>query len=438
MIVLGAGVLLLAAALELARLHATVRRGAPGGRRAGDDRARDRPVVAVASHASCTCTVLLLFVLIAALVLSERVPAGRGWPACGVVTIAAAVAIVFAPGLQRSSPWLDVQTLAGTLGPSRGEAFDWSQTYGPLVWPHTGTVVLDVHTSRYPTYWKAVDLDEFDSRAWVSAPVGGDEQQAFQTTVTAATQARWRQVLTITLRHMSTSAVIAAGVAYPPSIAGFRPGDAFGTYASATPLRPGDAYQVAVYAPQPSPAALARAGTDYPTADLTPELEMLLAGGAGASVGARERTQPIQFAPYGSQQSLEEYAGLTSAQALARLNASPYRPVYALAQRLRRGTSTPYAVRAGGDALPLLRVHVRHHATGQRSADRQLPVQHQARATASSSPARWRCCCAWAASRRTSRPGSRPGPTTPQRTPTRSATSTRTPGWRPGSRDTAG
>ena len=70
---------------------------------------------------------------------------------------------------------------------------------------------------------------------------------------------------------------------------------------------------------------------------------------------------------------------------------------------------------------------------------RDLPVQRQDVATASSSPARWRCCCGWAASRHASRPGSRPG-TFDRATGqyVRRPTSTRMRGSRCGSRTTAG
>ena len=45
---------------------------------------------------------------------------------------------------------------------------------------------------------------------------------------------------------------------------------------------------------------------------------------------------------------------------------------------------------------------------------RRLPVRRRSRATASSSRARWRCCCAWAACPRACRPASRPGALRPQ------------------------
>ena len=59
-------------------------------------------------------------------------------------------------------------------------------------------------------------------------------------------------------------------------------------------------------------------------------------------------------------------------------------------------------------------------------------------ATASSSPARWRCCCGWAACPRAWPPASRPARSTPRPASTSCATSTPTRGSRSGSRATAG
>ncbi len=337
-IVLGAGLLLLAGGLELAssrRPHGAVRLACV---------ALAVTVLAIVPSSlarphDAYLHGIVLFLLIAVLVLSERVPDRRGWPAAAVVMIAAITAWVLAPTLDRRVPWVSVQTLAGTIGPPAGEAFDWAQTYGPLDWPHTDTVVMSVR-ARYPAYWKAVDLDEFDGTGWAQAPVGGDEETAFEETVPAQTQKRWLQTLTVNLRDMRTHDVIAAGIAYPPTVGELQPGDTFGTFTSLRGLTAGDTYQVKVYAPQPSPTQLASAGTDYPIGDLTPELGMLLPVTRAGPNGPP--AQPLQFEPYGSHQRLEGYAGLTSGEALQLLDASPYGPVYRLSQHLERGTRTPY------------------------------------------------------------------------------------------------
>ena len=86
--------------------------------------------------------------------------------------------------------------------------------------------------------------------------------------MSARTIKRYTQNLTVTIRQMNTSEVIAAGYAaqppdHLPSPA--LPGTAWGPGRPSTPLGPGDTYTVSVYAPHPSPAQLAKAGKDYPT-----------------------------------------------------------------------------------------------------------------------------------------------------------------------------
>ena len=98
-------------------------------------------------------------------------------------------------------------------------------------------------------------------------------------------------------------------------------------------------------------------------------------------------------------------------------------------------------LRPGGDRAPPARLRVlRAPARGARTAGRRWTTSCSTagRATASTSPARWRCCCGWAASPRASPPGSAPAGTPSARTPGSCATPTRTPGWRRGSTRSAG
>ena len=69
---------------------------------------------------------------------------------------------------------------------------------------------------------------------------------------------------------------------------------------------------------------------------------------------------------------------------------------------------------------------------------RRLPVRDEVRLLPAVLRARWRCCCAWAASPRAWRPASPPAPTTARRRSTSCATSTPTRGSRRGSPTTAG
>jgi hypothetical protein len=197
--------------------------------------------------------------------------------------------------------------------------------------------VLDVR-ARLPDYWKTEDLDQFDGHGWVAAPVTGDPLAG----VRASSTTRWTQLITVTVRGMHSSQVIAAGTAYPPVLSGGQPvqgGSAPGTYVTQTPLEPGDSYQVRVYTPHPDAAQLAGAGEAYPLSAVAPELQLELSpGGSPGGVPA----QPFQFAPYGAVGPLAAYGGLSAARAYSEVTSSAYGPVFALAQHLKAGTSTPY------------------------------------------------------------------------------------------------
>jgi transglutaminase-like putative cysteine protease len=350
-IVLGAGLLLLVGGLTLAAL------------RSGSGELRligaAIPLVVLAIVPSTLSTPqfaylhgAILFVLLAALVFSERVRTGRELLATGAVLIAACGGMLAAPAIDRHRAWVRVNSLAGSNGPPRhGEAFNWSQTYGPLRWPHNGTVVLDVRAQR-AYFWKAEDLDLFDGRGWAQADIGTGPMAA-QATIAPRNLNRWLQTLTVSLLGMHSSAVIGGGYAFEPVVLGpqqtpvqnLEAGAVPGTWVTTSPMQSGNSYQIRVYTPAPRPAALQRAGTDYPLPALLPELEMLVpaSGSPSSTAPARLSGRPVLFEPYGSPHPIQGLADMTATQVSEMLARSPYGPVYALAQRLKLGTDSPYA-----------------------------------------------------------------------------------------------
>ena len=120
---------------------------------------------------------------------------------------------------------------------------------------------------------------------------------------------------------------------------------------------------------------------------------------------------------------------------------SQYERTWELSKRLKRGAEYPMDyVRAVDDYL-----HGPSSATS--SAPRSRPRARRrwttsstrpTRATASTTRARWRCCCGWAASPRAWRPASARAATRRARRPGSCATPTRTRGSRSGSTSTAG
>jgi protein-glutamine gamma-glutamyltransferase len=285
---------------------------------------------------------LLLFGLIAFFMWGERVPPGRR----GAVVVACAatgmIGLIIAPGLDQHSPWIDYEALTRGVTPSHTERFDWTQRYGPLVWPRTGNTVLDVQSSpkAFPgEYWKTENLDTFDGVGWVDdggvvgAPLAG---------VSANTIGRYTQHLTVTIRAMKTTQVIAAGDAQPPQqLSGTAlPGGSAGTWTSSTQLGPGATYTVQVYAPHPNGALLRKAGSNYPAEIVESDLALTMPQNPPADGVA---PQTVVFPSFGRPGTPVDETDPASFTGTSAIHSSPYAQVYPLAQSLARRSKTPYA-----------------------------------------------------------------------------------------------
>jgi hypothetical protein len=329
---LGAGVLLLDAALVLALTPPAL----GDLRRAG----AALPLVALVvvpstltQPGSVYLQGVLLFALLVALIWGERL-ANRPLGAVSLIAgLAALAAVAVAPTLNNHTPWLNYEALGGGAL-AHVEEFNWTQTYGPLDWPRSGHEVLDVE-AQHPDYWKAENLDEFNGYQWTAAPL--DDQNAPGPSPSALN--RWSQTIKVTLRGISTDNVIAAGttISYPTSlsetvIAGPSPG----TWSTIDNLGPGDSYEVQVYSPHPSAAELAYDPTAQ-AGQLAGDRSILLpATGFGPS-------QEIAFAPFHGGGPFDLTDGVGGRAAVAELMRSPYRDAYALARELAARARTPYA-----------------------------------------------------------------------------------------------
>ncbi|HET9720230.1 MAG TPA: transglutaminase-like domain-containing protein, partial [Solirubrobacteraceae bacterium] len=283
---------------------------------------------------------VIMFLLLMALLFSERVAPRRAAGAAGFALLAAVAALALAPALETSHPWINVKTIgAGRV--RFGERFNWSQTYGPLQWPNRGTDVMEVR-ARFPSYWKAEDLDLFNGSDWISTEVGGANQTLG---VDSRSLARWTEPLTVTLGPMSTRQIIAAGVASEPQspVLQVLPGNGPGTWETLQPVGPYFTYHVDVYAPSPSRSQLAAAPADYPMSVVAPDLQLILPAGPGSQILTGAPASPVQFRPFGSPRHLEPYGGLSRAKESLLVRTSPYAPAFRLAMRLRAHASTPYA-----------------------------------------------------------------------------------------------
>ncbi len=342
--VLGAGVLLLDAALVLA----FTTKALGDLRRAG----AALPLVALAIVPSTLARPalpyvhgLLLFLLLAAFIWGERIRAPEAATGATIAALAGVAAMIAAPALDQHKPWFNYEALAGTLSPADVEMFTWNQTYGPLNWPRTGREIFDVQ-APHPAYWKAEDLDYFNGYSWIQGAVSGQAQNLANPSTAA--RRRFMQTIQVTIRALDTTDLIAAGLASAPQdiseqvLAGASPG----TWMSASSVQPGDSYRVAVYAPAavpglygPSADALAHAGNTIPPA-LSPYLSIAMPRRLVPGVGAI-RAAPVVFAPFHAREPVASDSA--DGDVSTDIMTSPYAKAFELAQRLARQAPTPYA-----------------------------------------------------------------------------------------------
>jgi hypothetical protein len=335
-IMLGAGVLLLDAAL----LVAFWPRAAGDARRA----AAALPLVALAIVPTTLVKPgvpylhgLILFGLLAAFMWAERAPTRDGFTSVVVIAVAGIGGVIAAPALDQHSAWINYESLAQRLVVGHVDQFTWLQGYGPLKWPTRGQPVFDVKATQ-AEYWKAEDLDVFDGYGWTTGSYGPEPPAS---AISTTARREWTQTIQVTLRSMRTLNVIAAGdAATAPHLAqGVLPGTSPGTWATGAWLQPGDSYRVSVYAPNPTPAQLSAAGTDYPR-ELIPSFTTFELPGFTYR-GTYVTPQSVLPAAFGSRSSI----GSTSTNPLVDtfIQGSPYAQAYSLAVRLARASATPYA-----------------------------------------------------------------------------------------------
>jgi protein-glutamine gamma-glutamyltransferase len=286
---------------------------------------------------------LVLFLLLAFFMWGERVaPDRRGGVVLALLTTGA-VGMILAPALDRHSPWINTHNLTGGLTPAHVVRFDWTQRYGPLTWPRTGNTVLNVSATPKVwngEYWKSENLDDFDGSGWAAGGVGSG---AGLPGVSQRTLRRYSQNLTVTIRAMNTTQVIAAGYATQPPghlTTPPVPGSSDGTWASATTLGPGDAYTVSAYTPHPSASALAKAGTNYPAGVRQGDLALTMPQDPSTE---RALPQTVVFPAFGSHGVPTDATGQAGFTGTLAIRSSPYSPAYTLAQGLARKSKTPYA-----------------------------------------------------------------------------------------------
>ena len=191
--------------------------------------------------------------------------------------------------------------------------------------------MIDIQAA-HQDYWKAQNLDVFNGRGWVAGEAAGGNQLAG---VDPSSIQTWTQTLTVTLRAMKTTNVIAAGFASQPThiSSAVSAGASPGTWTTNTQLGPGDSYQVSVYDPHPTSGQLETAGQDYPDT---------LIGYRALFIPATAAGTELVFPTFGSHERLQSFGVPPQSHPVRLIKTSPYGRAYALAQRLARRSATPY------------------------------------------------------------------------------------------------
>ena len=112
-------------------------------------------------------------ILAAALVLLAGL-GSRRWPALALPAVAvvavAAVAVGSATAARHGLVHWQTWNLAHVATGPEDVGFVWNAQYGGLEWSGKPTTVLQVQSTRAPTYLRATVLDDFDGNAWILGP----------------------------------------------------------------------------------------------------------------------------------------------------------------------------------------------------------------------------------------------------------------------------
>jgi transglutaminase-like putative cysteine protease len=296
----------------------------------------------------------LLVILVCAWLWLPALDRGRGLAAGIAVAAAALVAVPAAALVDPGKALIDYRHW--NLLSTHGISFRWDQSYGPLDWPQKGTLLLEV-SSEKPHYWKATNLDTFDGVRWERSsgssvePALGEPLKFHPKSTDPSPDAEWVDRVNFEVRNLTSDFAIGAGTTLALRRAEASP-DSDGTWSMNQELQPGESYTALVYDPKPSAFEMRRAGTAYPP-ETSRYVTFTLTGGPD---GARTIDAPLW--------------GASGPGSIAdEVQDTPYAEMYALAQRITAGATTPY------DATRRIELYLRsNYAYKQDVPNRTYPL----------------------------------------------------------------
>jgi transglutaminase-like putative cysteine protease len=264
--------------------------------------------------------------------------------AVGWLLASLAPALVLAPLLSAGGAWIDYRSDGA---PAVG-SFQWDQTYGPKPWSRSSATMFEI-AEPSPALLKVSSLDRFDGLRFMrsASPPGSTRLD----TERRGGGRGWYTRATVSIVGLRSSLLVSGG-GQPVAVrwlGGGVPGftRAADGAVSLTPMPTnGASYEVTSYAPPASASTLARAGRSFPRGYLAyTRFELPGASASGlALVGSGPRASAVGVpgqtvgAPAPGREPASD-AGIAR-----RIEASPYRPMFALARRLALGQKTTYGV----------------------------------------------------------------------------------------------
>jgi len=297
---------------------------------------------AINPHSAPLLHGLVLFALVAAWLWLPRVRRGSMLAAAALVAIAGFVVLAPAARLDAADPWLDYSEWAWERGDDP-ESFLWDHSYGPIDWPRSGDVVLEVE-SESPHYWRAAVLDEFDGYRWRIDDEPGATRHDLPAEVegeaaVGGLDPAWTDRIDFRVASLESRFVVGAGsVIALRGIGGAEPTAAGVLLTDRRPLREDDAYSVLAYAPSPTDRQMRAAAGPYPQS-LRPYTEIALPVGENLILHR-------QVALRGGERNPGSAVGPI-------FDGSPYRGLHRLARRLSAGAPTTF------DAVEAIATHLR-------------------------------------------------------------------------------
>ena len=312
----------------------------------------------------------VLLGLVAAWLWLPRLGSREALPAVVAVLAVGTLSLPLAARLDSEGALIDYRAWNWFGG--KDVTFNWNHSYGPLDWPRDGTTLLNVRSGR-PHYWKAETLDHFDGLRWVRSR--DNEGTGPLTELPPRPDRRWDERIRVTVRALRTDFIVSTGTPYLVSGAGESvSGSSDGTIRRLEePLRRGDSYNVRTYAPNPSAREMRAAAGPYGGAFAQYTTLGLPRRGVDAlKYGPTSSSDRPRFTPSTERVEMPLRRGASAGEPAGalRLNASPYRRTFDLAQRLALGAPSAY------DAARRIERHLeRNYTYSERPPSRRYPLE---------------------------------------------------------------